>query len=153
VNERAPTLLVIEDAQDQAILVGVAARRAHPGLDVHIAEDGQQGIDYLAGISPLRDPPTNATPNVVILDLEMPIVDGFGVLEWIRETLGTPHFPVVVLTASSDPEYETRALALGATEVHRKPTDTARLGQTVKGIVTRWINPRDILAAHMRMSG
>lgn len=152
-DERAPTLLVIEDAQDQAILVGVAARHAHPGLDVHIAEDGQEGIDFLSGISALRDPATNPTPDVVILDLEMPVVDGFGVLEWIRETLGTPKFPVVVLTASPDPDYETRARGLGATEVHRKPTDLAGLGQTVKGIVTRWINPKDILAAHMRRSG
>jgi DNA-binding response OmpR family regulator len=153
VDKRAPTLLVIEDAQDQAILVGVAARRAHPGLEVHIAEDGQQGIDYLSGISPLQDPPANPTPDLVILDLEMPIVDGFGVLEWVRETLEAPQFPVVVLTASSNPDHEVRARELGATEIHKKPTDLAGLGETVKKIVTRWIDPGDIMAAHMRSAG
>ena len=153
VEERAPTLLVIEDARDQAILVGVAARRAHPGLEVHIAEDGQQGIDYLSGIAPLQDPPVNPVPDLVILDLEMPVVDGFGVLEWLRETPAVPLFPVVVLTASQNPDYEKRALELGATEVHQKPTELAGLGSTVKQIVKRWIDPRDIMAAHMRTAG
>ncbi|MDH3206573.1 MAG: response regulator [Gemmatimonadota bacterium] len=151
--ERAPTLLVIEDASDQAILVGVAARRATPGLEVHIAEDGQQGIDYLAGIAALQDPPLTSTPDLVLLDLEMPVVDGFGVLEWIRETLGKPEFPVVVLTASPRPDYEERARALGATEVCRKPTDLEGFGLAVRSIVTRYISAGDLIAAHMRSAG
>lgn len=152
-SERAPTLLVIEDAQDQAILVGVAARRAVPGLDVHIAGNGQEGIDYLAGIEPLSDPPRSPTPDLVILDLIMPVVDGFGVLEWIREQLGEQPFPIVVLTGSPDPEHEERAAELGATSVHQKPTDLDALGEAVRRIVTRWISESDLIAAHMRWSG
>lgn len=90
---------------------------------------------------------------MVILDLMMPVVDGFGVLEWIRAKLGTPRFPVVVLTASPEPSYEARARALGATEVYQKPTDLAGLGEAVRKMVRRWINPRDIMAAHMRQFG
>jgi len=153
VDERAPTLLVIEDAQDQAILVGVAARRAHPGLVVHIAENGERGIDYLEGVAPVSDPPKHATPDLVILDLIMPVVDGFGVLEWIRTHFGRPPFPVVVLTGSPEPGYEERAWAAGATEVYRKPTSVDELGVTVRRIVSRWIDPREILAAHMRSAG
>jgi len=153
VSERAPTLLVIEDAQDQAVLVGVAARKTHPGLEVHVAEDGQQGIDYLSGIAPLQDPPKNATPSLVILDLVMPVVDGFGVLEWIRDELGAPPFPIVVLTGTCSPENEQRARELGATDVYEKPTELGGLGDTVRRIVRRWINPGDIMAAHMRSSG
>ena len=152
-DERAPTLLVIEDAGDQAILVGVAARNAHPGLVVHIAEDGQQGIDYLSGTAVLADPPKNATPDLVILDLMMPIVDGFGVLEWIRDQMGRPPFPVVVLTGAPNPKNEKRALDLGATEVHEKPTDLEGLGTAVRTIVRRWISPKDMMAAHMREWG
>jgi CheY-like chemotaxis protein len=120
---------------------------------VHIAEDGQQGIDYLSGIAALQDPPSTATPDIVILDLEMPVVDGIGVLEWLRVEIGTPRFPVVVLTGSTDPQREARARELGATEVYRKPTELAGLGETVREIVTRWIKPADMLAAHMRSAG
>jgi CheY-like chemotaxis protein len=153
VEERAPTLLVIEDARDQAILVGVAARNAHPGLEVHIAQNGREGIEYLEGIAPLRDPPANKTPDLVLLDLMMPVVDGYGVLEWIREKLGEPRFPVVVLTGSSLDEHGDRLRELGATEIHRKPTDVEGLYETVTKIVTRWISQSDIIAAHLRASG
>lgn len=152
-DERAPTLLVIEDARDQAILVGVAARNAHPGLTVHIAGDGRQGIDYLSGTAAITDRPTNATPDLVILDLMMPVVDGFGVLEWIGDRIGKAPFPVVVLTGAPNPGNEARARDLGAAEVHRKPTDLDGLGVTVRDIVRRWISPGAMMAAHLRDSG
>ena len=152
VDERAPTLLVIEDAQDQAILVGVAARRALPGLEVHIAENGRKGIDFLAGIEPHADPPSNPTPDLIILDLVMPVVDGFGVLEWLRDHGGAP-CPVVLLTGTLTPENEKKALALGATEAYAKPPNLDHLGHAVFRIVTRWIQPGDMIAAHMRDFG
>jgi CheY-like chemotaxis protein len=150
VDERAPTLLVVEDAEDQAILVGVAARNAHPGLEVHVVEDGQKGIDFLSGIAALSDPPTSPTPDLVVLDLDMPSVDGFGVLQWIQDTFAKPPFPVVVLTATLDPEREKRARQLGATDIYEKPTDLDSLEPTVRHIVTSWISPGDMIAAHMR---
>lgn len=152
-EDRAPQLLVIEDARDQAILVGVAARQALPGLEVHIAEDGQQGIDFLSGTAADAGPAVTPTPDLVILDLLMPVVDGFGVLEWIRERFGDAPFPVVVLTGSLNPEHESRARELGASDVFEKPQQLDVLGTTVRGIVTRWISPSDIMAAHMRLSG
>lgn len=151
-DERAPTLLVIEDAQDQAILAGVAARRALPGLEVHIAEDGQKGIDFLSGVAGHSDPPRNPTPDLIILDLAMPVVDGLGVLEWLKEHGGAP-CPVVVLTSTLTPENDEKARALGATETHAKPANLDDLGSVVFRIVTRWIQPGDMIASHMRDFG
>ena len=152
-EDRAPRLLVIEDARDQAILVGVAARQALPGLMVHIAEDGQEGIDYLSGLAPTPDTPLTPLPDLVILDLLMPVVDGFGVLEWLQENFVRVPFPVVVLTASADPEHDLRARELGAADVIEKPTDLDSLGTTVREIVTRWVSAGDIIASHLRLSG
>ena len=130
-----PTLLVIEDAREHAILVRVAARRALPGLDVRVAGDGREGIAYLAGTPPFQDRRSHPAPSLVILDLIMPEVDGYEVLEWIRDTRSPEAAPVIVLTSSPDPEAEGRSLALGASAFYLKPDSLDRLGDVVKEIV------------------
>jgi CheY-like chemotaxis protein len=153
VRKRAPTLLVIEDARDQAELVGIAARRAHPGLDVRIVEDGLEGIAYLAGIPPYDDRRAHPHPDLIILDLYLPEVDGFEVLAWVRERGNPSPAPVVVLTASVNPADEARALDLGATAFFRKPTDLSGLGLTVKEIVGGWIGTGEMIGAHIWSEG
>ena len=133
-----PTLLVIEDARDHALLVRVAARRALPGLDVRVAGDGREGIAYLAGTPPFQDRRSHPMPDLIILDLLMPEVDGFAVLEWIREERGI-RMPVVVLTSSENPEHEGRSLELGAVAFHKKPANLDSLADTVNEIVETWI--------------
>ena len=153
VDSRAPRLLVIEDSEDQALLVGIAARRAHPGLDVRTVKDGLEGIAYLAGIPPFRDRHEHPLPDLVILDLAMPEVDGFEVLDWIRGQETPPKVPVVVLTSSTDPEDEARALELGAAGFFRKPTTLEDLGTVVREIVDKWIGTGKIIAAHIWAAG
>jgi DNA-binding response OmpR family regulator len=151
--KRAPTLLVIEDAHDQAILVGVAARRAHPGLDVRIAHEGLEGITYLAGQMPFEDRRLHPVPDLVILDLMMQDVDGFEVLTYVRDRLSPAPYPVVVLTASEDPDDEARARGLGAVDVRVKPTDVESLGRVVREIVHEHIGRGEIIAAHIWEAG
>jgi two-component system, response regulator len=152
-EDRAPTLLVIEDARDQAVLVGVAARRAHPGLNVQICGDGREGIAYLEGAEPFQDRRAHPIPDLVILDLIMPEVDGFAVLEWIGARPAPLEIPVAVLTASPKPGDEARARQLGAAGVFKKPTELGELAEVVKAIVHRWIGRGAIIASHWRDSG
>jgi CheY-like chemotaxis protein len=130
-----PTLLVIEDARVDAMLIRVAARRSLPGLDVRVAGDGREGIAYLEGLPPFQDRRSHPFPDLVILDLLMPEVDGFGVLEWLRDRKGVRRVPVVVLTGSQDPTHEGRAVGLGPTAFHRKPGDPEGLAEVVRRIV------------------
>jgi CheY-like chemotaxis protein len=130
-----PTLLVIEDAREHAILVRVAARRALPGLDVRVAGDGREGIAYLAGTPPFQDRRSHPTPDLVLVDLIMPEIDGYAVLEWIHGQKPNQRPPVVVLTSSQAPDAEARSMALGANAFYRKPDDLDRLGAVVKEIV------------------
>jgi DNA-binding response OmpR family regulator len=153
VAKRAPTLLVIEDAHDQAILVGIAAQRAHPGLDVRMAHDGSDGIAYFEGSPPFEAEDARPAPDLVILDLSMPEVDGFEVLGWLKERFDPLPFPVVVLTGSDDPDDDVRARALGATDVRRKPTDLDVLGAVVREIVHEHIGRGEIIGAHIWDSG
>jgi CheY-like chemotaxis protein len=134
-----PTLLVIEDARDHALLVRVAARRALPGLDVRVAGDGREGIAYLAGTPPFQDRRSHPLPDLIILDLLMPEVDGLAVLEWMSEGRGLSRIPVVVLTASDDPTHEDRSLELGARAFFRKPEGLDQLAEVVKKIVKEWV--------------
>jgi two-component system response regulator len=130
-----PTLLVIEDAREHAILVRVAARRALPGLDVRVAGDGREGIAYLAGTPPFQDRRSHPLPSLIILDLIMPEVDGFQVLSWIKEKRGPERMPVVVLTSSQAPDAESKSIALGAAAFYQKPADLDGLGKVVREIV------------------
>lgn len=134
-----PTVLVIEDAREHAILVRVAARRAVPGLDVRVAGDGREGIAYLAGTPPFQDRRSHPSPALIILDLIMPEVDGYAVLEWLRDQKGVERAPVVVLTSSPDPAAEERSMSLGSRAFYRKPDDLDQLGVVVKEIVENYL--------------
>jgi two-component system response regulator len=135
-----PTLLVIEDARDHALLVRVAARRALPGLDVRVAGDGREGIAYLAGTPPFQDRRSHPMPDLIILDLLMPDVDGFKVLEWMGEHRLSA-VPVVVLTSSENPDHESRSMDLGASAFYRKPDNLDALDSVVRSIVEEWVDP------------
>lgn len=148
-----PTLLVIEDAKDQAILVGVAARRSHPGLRVEAVHDGFDGVSYLAGVEPFEDRDKHPLPDLVILDLFMPDVDGFAVLKWIRKQPELATMPVVVLTSSGNPNDESRARWLGASAVFRKPEDLGNLGAVVKEIVEAYIPRSAMIHAYLSFHG
>jgi CheY-like chemotaxis protein len=149
----APKLLVIEDAHDHATLVGIAARRAYPGLDVHVVHEGVSGVAYLSGMEPFEDRTEHPFPDLVILDLIMPEVDGFAVLRWIRKHLKDASLPVVVLTSSPNPEHARRARALGARAVYNKPADLSDLGTVVKSIVDTWIGQSRLIGAHLWAAG
>lgn len=142
-----PALLVIEDLEDQAVLVGIAARRAHPGLDVHTAGNGHEGISYLEAA--LEAKPGYPVPNLVILDLYMPDADGFTVLEWAQQQGSKFDTPIVVLTASPSVQDEIRALEQGARAVLKKPAHVSELGETVREIVEEWIGRGEIISAHI----
>ena len=146
-----PTLLVIEDAREHAILVRVAARRALPGLDVRVAGDGREGIAYLAGTPPFQDRRSHPMPSLIILDLIMPEVDGYEVLEWLQQKRGPDKLPVVVLTSSVDPEAERRSMALGAVAFYRKPPDLDGLGRIVREIVESYLG-EELLAGSLGTS-
>jgi CheY-like chemotaxis protein len=74
-------------------------------------------------------------PDLIITDMLMPAGGGFAVLERLMKSLKTSHIPVLVLTASDDPEMEQRALRLGALRVLRKPYDPAILLEAVRFVV------------------
>ncbi|MDA0311787.1 MAG: response regulator [Gemmatimonadetes bacterium] len=129
----------MEDNQDHALLVRIAVRRTFPGLDVRVAGDGKEGVAYLAGKPPFAYRHSHPFPNLILLDLIMPVVGGFRVLEWMAEADLIDKVPAIVLTSSVNPGDEEKALALGARAFHSKPADLDELGRIVHRLATEWI--------------
>lgn len=111
-------------------------------MEVRAAEDGFEAAAYLAGVSPFDNRIQNPFPDIVILDLFMPRVDGFAFLDWRRKRPALMTVPVAVLTSSGRPEHESRARWLGAGVVYRKPDDLLELGAVVGEIIETYLPQR-----------
>lgn len=109
--------LVVDDEHDVRFLLGLLLESA--GMTVEVADNGEVALACLA----------QGTFDVVVLDLMMPVVDGWGVLEALHGRPDAP--PVVVLTAHASPAERRRALDLGAATFVHKPFDPDRLAEQV----------------------
>lgn len=115
-------VLAVDDSRTIRNLLDVALSAA--GFEVHFAEDGSQGLDRLA----------EADPHVVITDLNMPRLDGFGFIAAVRRTERHASLPILVLTTESSQGLKDRARAVGATGWIVKPFDDARLISAIRRV-------------------
>ncbi len=138
--DTASTVLIVDDNDDHAELLRVAGQRVAPRLSFQAVVDGQEALDYLGGVEPFDDRARYPYPSLVLLDLMMPRLDGFGVLARLHGTEWTRRVPVVVLTTSSNPVDEARAMALGADAFHSKPAGVDLVAELLEGIVGRWLS-------------
>ena len=129
-------VLVAEDDAGQILLLQRAFHRTDLRLSVHFVKDGQEAIDYLKHEATFRDRGVHPLPELLLLDLNMPRVDGFGVLEWVREQPVLKRLLIVVLTTSKANEDVNRAYDLGANSYLVKPAGPSglvELAETIKG--------------------
>ena len=108
-------ILAIDDSRTMRDMLKFALSDA--GFDVTLAEDGQKGLDALDGY----------TPDVIITDINMPVMDGFGLIEGVRKMDALRAVPILVLTTESSQELKQRARAAGATGWIVKPFDKVKL--------------------------
>lgn len=120
---RLAWILIVEDEADHRVLVSEALGRVSPGVPLHEVEDGAQAMSWLRRRS---GAPESLRGGLVILDLGLPRVSGFQVLEWMREMPMMTRIPVVVLTASENPMDAEHAFRLGARSYFQKPSDFRR---------------------------
>jgi CheY-like chemotaxis protein len=134
-----PTVLYVEDSQDDFLLLKLASRRCGTPFSLQHAEDGEKAIDYLNGVGAYADREEHPFPNLVLLDLKMPRLDGFEVLEWIRANPDTKSLPVVVLAGSAFRADVRRALEFGANSYATKPANFNELEVLVDQIASVWL--------------
>jgi CheY-like chemotaxis protein len=116
-------ILLAEDREDDVVLIRRAFRQAYVDNPLQVVRDGAEAISYLSGDGKYSNREEFPLPDLMLLDLKMPRVDGFEVLSWVRQhpTLGA--LRVVVLTSSDDLRDVNRAYKLGANSFMVKPVD------------------------------
>ncbi|HEX7860078.1 MAG TPA: response regulator [Verrucomicrobiae bacterium] len=127
---KAPYILLAEDSDDDAFFAHRCFRIAGVKVDLKRCENG---VDACADLKRCGAD----LPLGVILDLKMPLMDGFETLKWIRDQPGFKHLPVVILSSSDIPEDKKRAQKLGCTEYLVKPNSIKALEALLKELVER----------------
>jgi len=132
-------ILLAEDREDDVVLIRKSFREAYIGNPLHAVKDGEEAIAYLAGDGKYSNREEFPLPDLLLLDLKMPRVDGFEVLTWIRQQPTLAALRVVVLTASDALRDVNRAYQLGANSFMVKPLDFEDVVQMSKFVTTYWL--------------
>jgi two-component system response regulator len=130
-------ILLVEDNPDDALLSKRAFAKHRMGNEIVHASDGVEALDYLFGDG--SQAPRNALPDLILLDLKLPRVDGLEVLRRIRADETTKLLPVVVLTSSREDEDLVASYGLGCNSYVRKPVDFARFMDAVHTLGMYWM--------------
>ena len=129
-------ILLVEDSPVSVELATGVLRAEGFNDEVVVARDGVEAIEYL--FSPERS--AEDMPRLVLLDLNMPRLDGFGVLKKMRQEERTKFVPVVMLTSSNYLDEVRRAYELGANGYLDKLSDGVRWDEMVRAAVRYWVN-------------
>ena len=133
------TILLVEDNPDDEALTLRALRKANVMNRVVVAHDGVEALDYLLGAGPGPAGTPNALPQLVLLDLKLPRVDGLEVLKRVRAHERTRLLPVVILTSSNEEEDRLAGYSLGANSYVRKPVDFGQFTEAVRQLGLYWL--------------
>ena len=132
------TILYVEDDEGDQFFMQLAFRAA--GLDsaLKIVSDGAAAIDYLSGAGKYCDRTQHPAPQLVLLDLKLPHIPGFEVLQWIRSQASLATLPVIIFSSSVYEEDRGKAKALGANDFWTKPNSGLQFDATVAALRQTW---------------
>lgn len=120
---RNKIILLVEDNPDDRILTVRALKQHNISNEIKEVKDGQEALDYLFGEGEYAGRDTTIQPQIILLDLKLPRVDGLEVLQRIRADSRTRRLPVVILTSSNEQKDKISSYDLGANSYVRKPVD------------------------------
>jgi CheY-like chemotaxis protein len=133
-----PTLLCVEDNEDDIFFMDRIFKQIGARCELAFVRDGIEAIDYLSGKGKYKDRSKHPLPTIILMDLKMPRMNGFEVLEWMQKQPEIKLIPTIVVTSSTMQEDVTRAYRLGANAVMNKPVDKDSLLQMLKTFHIYW---------------
>jgi two-component system, response regulator len=132
-------ILLVEDNADDELLTLRALKKNNIRNEVVVARDGNEALDYLFGTGVHSGRDLSVMPQIILLDLKLPKVDGFEVLNRVRASEITKFLPVVILTTSNEDQDRIRGYDLGANSFVRKPVEFEKFIEAVRQLGLYWL--------------
>jgi CheY-like chemotaxis protein len=136
------TVLYVEDEESDAMFMTLAFKGKGLEGKLRLVATGRTAIEYLSGSGEFGDREKYPVPALVLLDLNLPQVSGFGVLEWIRNHPDYAQLPVVVFSSSTREDDRVKARELGADEFVAKPSSGLKFSEVVERLQQMWLGRR-----------
>lgn len=132
-------ILLVEDNPDDELLAIRALKKNNISNEVVVARDGVEALDYLFGTGAHAGRDMSEMPQIILLDLKLPKIDGLEVLRRLRSDERTKLLPVVVLTSSREEQDLTESYSLGANSYIRKPVNFAQFTEAIRQLGLYWL--------------
>ena len=139
-------ILLVEDNQDDEVLTLRAFRKLNIRNPIVVTRDGAEALDYLFGRGAYQGRDMSTQPQVILLDMHLPKLDGLAVLRHIRQDERTRLLPVVMLTSSNEERDLTGSYQLGVNSYVRKPVDVTSFFEAVRQVGVYWLLLNEIPA-------
>lgn len=118
----AKRILLAEDDEDNRDLVSFVMKRSQMDIELLIAENGKEAVDLAV----------REIPDLILMDMQMPVMDGYQATLAIKGDSSTSHIPVIAFTAQAKPEDKARTLKVGCAEHYSKPMDPEELLNVIR---------------------
>jgi two-component system, response regulator len=132
-------ILLVEDNPDDEALTLRALKKNNIRNTVFVARDGAEALDFLFCTGAYADRDPNDLPQLILLDIKLPKIDGLGVLRRIRGDKRTHLLPVVILTSSKEEQDLIEAYEGGANSYVRKPVDFTQFAESIQQLGMYWL--------------
>jgi two-component system response regulator len=132
-------ILLVEDNPDDEVLTRHALKKNHIGNKVYVARDGAEALDFLFCQNQFADRDPREQPQLILLDIKLPKIDGLEVLRRIREDERTSLLPVVILTSSKEQQDLVEAYRNRVNSYMRKPVDFTQFAEAVRQLGLYWL--------------
>ncbi len=132
-------ILLVEDNPDDRELMRLAFSQGEVPHNLIVVSDGVEALNYLLGQEPFRDRDLTCMPALIILDLNLPKINGIEVLRRIRANPQTKLLPVVIISSSNEPQDLIDSYINGCNSYIRKPIHFTQLQNFVREISTYWL--------------
>ena len=137
--EQGPVILLAEDDPNDVFFLRRAFQRAAVKCQIFDVPNGLEALNYLQAKPPYHNRSDHPFPKLLLLDLKMPLMNGFDVLEWVRSQTEIGDLPALVLSSSAHEEDVVRATRLGARDYYVKPSDLNQLTHLALEVATKWL--------------